>query len=844
MFGLLCFVVMTFKEITFTSKYCGGLDMKHNEQDKQSQATQKVKKKTMLRTFMKVVGFFSLFLFIAFLVAGGWAYKTASAMYQHADISKLGKEPPSPTVIYDVYGNVVTELSNSRMEYLPYDKFPKSLVDAIVSVEDSRFYEHKGVDLQGLGRALYTNLRNHTVVQGGSTITQQLAKVMLYSSEQTLSRKVNEAIAAVKIEQNYSKQQILEMYLNYIYYGEGAYGIQRAAQIYFGKDASELTLAESAMLAGLPKAPTNYSPVDNPVKAKDRRNLVLNLMAEQGRITADQRIKAAAEPIRLADKSILAETNKYPSYVDHVIHEATDKFKLSEQEVLTSGLKIYTNLDPKVQEAAETVYSNPKMFPEDKGGLQSAIAILDAKTGAIRGLVGGLSKDRTFRGFNAATQLKRQPGSSLKPIVAYAPALMQGFKPTDLIDDEETDFNGYKPNNYGDKFHGWVTMEEALVQSYNVPAVAMLKEVGITKGMDMVKQAGIPLTAGDRTFGLALGGMQEGTSPLIMAQAYTMFANSGELSEAYAITKIVTQNGKILKEAAPVKRKVLDPSVAYTMTTMLQKVVTQGTGMNANMNWPLAGKTGTTQLPDVAEFKDKKGNQIDGSKDAWFVGYTPDLVAAVWLGYTNTNRDHYLTTTGGKYPAAIFKEVISQVVKDKQATAFTMPNGYRLPDGEVKRINPSAEYLATMMASAKQDATVPSKDVLTPAITGSASPSPSVSPIMATPSQTPDNGGGAVAGTGTGAGAGSGAGGAGAGAVAGSGAGAGGGASATPTATPTGTPTPKPSVAPTNTPVASPPPASSTPKASTTPNPSVTPAPSGVSSSSSAPSSTPSGNVR
>jgi penicillin-binding protein 2A len=208
------------------------------------------------------------------------------------------------------------------------------------------------VDLQGLGRSLYTNLRNHTVVQGGSTITQQLAKVMLYSSEQTLSRKVNEAIAAIKIEQNYSKKQLLEMYLNYICYGEGAYGIQRAAQIYFGKDASELTLAESAMLAGLPKAPNNYSPVDNPDKAKDRRNLVLNLMADQGRITAAQRNKATAEPIRLAEKSMLADTNKYPSYVDHVIHEATDKFKLSEQDVLTSGLKIYTNLDPKVQEAA------------------------------------------------------------------------------------------------------------------------------------------------------------------------------------------------------------------------------------------------------------------------------------------------------------------------------------------------------------------------------------------------------------------------------------------------------------------------------------------------------------
>jgi penicillin-binding protein 2A len=685
------------------------------------------KKRSGLRIFWKTVGFLSLAIFMVFVVAGIWAFQKGMDIYEHADISTLGKEPPRPTLIYDGAGSVVTELSNSRMEYIPYSQFPKTMVDAIISVEDSRFYEHQGVDIKGMGRALYMDLRHRSVVQGGSTITQQLAKVMLFSPEQTIERKINEAVAAMKIEKTYSKAQILEMYLNYIYYGEGANGLQRAAQIYFGKDASELGLAESAMLAGLPKAPSNYSPVDNPERAKVRRNLVLSLMAEQGRISPSQRDKAMAEPIRVAEKSVLAETNKYASYVDHVLHEATEKFGLTEQEVLTSGLKIYTNLDPRVQEAAEAVYGNPQMFPENKGGLQSAIVVLDAKTGGIRGLVGGLGENRTFRGFNYATQLKRQPGSALKPIIAYAPALMMGYKPGDMIDDAETDFNGYKPNNYGDKFHGWVTMEEALAQSYNVPAVAMLKEVGIGQGMDFAKKAGIPLTPEDRTFGIALGGMQEGTSPLTMAQAYTMFANGGIRSDAYAISKIADRNGKVIKEIGPVGHKLLEPSVAYTMTTMLQKVVSQGTGTSARMNGPVAGKTGTTQLPDVAEFKDKRGNQIDGSKDAWFVGYTPELVAAVWLGYPNTNRDHYLTTTGGKYPAAIFREVLTRALKGQTVTAFARPNGYRLPKGEVKRINGTFEE-PVLVASVKGAEPSPSADVLAPIVTESVSPSPSAGP--------------------------------------------------------------------------------------------------------------------
>ncbi|WJH37166.1 PBP1A family penicillin-binding protein [Paenibacillus sp. CC-CFT747] len=665
--------------------------MKHGK-GKEEGAVKKSGKKPRKRSWVVRLAGWSLLVFLVIgLAAGGWAANKGWAMYQATDISKLDTDPPRSTIIYDKNGGIMSELTSSRMEYIPVSHFPRTMKDAIVAVEDSRFYEHHGLDFQGLSRALYTNLRNGGVVQGGSTITQQLAKTMLLSPEQTLQRKISEAAAALKIEQTYSKDQIMEMYLNHIYFGQGAWGLQRAAQVYFGKNAEELTLAESALLAGLPKAPNSYSPVANPQKAKDRRNLVLSLMAQQGRITAEERDKAQAEEIRLAEKSSLAESNKYPSYVDHVISEAVNKYKMDEQEVLSAGLRIYTNLDPKVQEAAEAVYNDPSFFPEDKGGLQSAIVLLDAKTGGIRGLVGARGTgSREYRSFNYATQNERQPGSAIKPIVVYAPALQAGFKPQDLINDVETDFGNYKPNNYGEKFHGWVTVEEALAQSYNVPAVALMKEVGIAKAMDFGRKAGLPILDKDRVFGLALGGMTRGTNPLAMAQAYTMFANEGKLSQAYAITKITDSHDKVLHEAKPVVKELLDANTAFTMTAMMERVVQEGTGTNAKMDRPVAGKTGTVQLPNVAEFRNKNGEVLDGSKDAWFVGYTPDLVAAVWLGYPNTNKEHYLTTTGGKLPAALFREVMTRALKDEPVTAFRQPDGYAVAGGEIKRINAEA----------------------------------------------------------------------------------------------------------------------------------------------------------
>ena len=689
------------------------------------------------RTARKIAGFVVLGALVVVLGAGAWAAKTGIEMYRQTDLSKLAQEPPMPLRIYDVNKELITELTNSRMEYVPYSAFPKALTDAIVAVEDSRFYEHDGIDYKGLSRALFTNVKNGEVVQGGSTITQQLAKVKLFSSEQTFERKINEAVAALKIENNYGKEQILELYLNYIYYGRGAWGIERASQIYFGKKTQELTLPEAALLAGLPKSPNAYSPLNNPDKAKERRDLVLGMMASQGKITAEQRDLAQNEPIKLTENTSLSASNKYPTYVDYVIQETLDKTKMSEQEILSAGLEIYTNLDPKVQDAAEAVYRDKKNFPGDKGGLQSSVVVLDAKTGAVKGLVGSRSETKEFRAFNYATQLQRQPGSTIKPVVVYTPALLAGFKPGDLINDVETEFaGGYKPNNYGHRFHGWVTMEEALAQSYNVPAVAMMKEVGIEKALAFGRKAGLPLEDDDRVYGLALGGMKYGTSPLVMAQAYTMYANGGSLAHAYAVTQVKDRNGNVILEQKTKTERVIDADTAYTMSEMLQKVITEGSGRNARLNRDVAGKTGTTQLPDVAEFRTSSGGVIDGSKDAWFVGYTPELVTAVWVGYPVTNREHYLTTGGDKLPAAIFQKIMSQALKGQPVTAFKAPRGYRLAGGKIQRINGESgkAYAAVDSGERRSGSRTRTEDSTAgePPVTPPPSPSPSQTPADGT----------------------------------------------------------------------------------------------------------------
>ena len=590
------------------------------------------------------------------------------------DIAKLVVPISAPTQFIDRYGEVSSEVTSAKIEYVSIDQVPLYLQQAIVAVEDKRYYDHTGVDIFGIVRAAFRNAKEGGAVQGGSTITQQLAKNVFLTGEKTFSRKLTEAAYALKIETLYNKDQILEMYLNQIYFGEGQWGVQRAAKRYFGKQTNDLTLAESALLAALPKAPSRYSPLKNKEIALERRNLVLSLMKDEGFISETDYLHAKAEPIKVLEEIPQEQVNhllgQYASYMDEVIEEAIRVYGFTERQLLAGNLLIYTELDPAVQNAMEETYRNESLFPESASDqlLQSGAVIMDPSTGGIRGIVGQRG-EHVFRGFNHATQLVRQPGSVFKPLIVYAPALERGYDENSTLYDGPLDIQGYQPNNVDHLTLGQVSLQEAVIQSRNIPAVWLLNEIGLNTGIEFVEKLGIPLVEEDRNLSVALGGLSQGVSPLQIAQGYSVFPNLGVQVQAHTITKISTVDGQVLAEAEHQPVEIMSPENAYAMTEILRDVVREGTGKNAAIDRPVAGKTGSTQLPQNKQFEGITG----GVKDAWFVGYTPELVGAVWLGYDHTDSNHYLTTSGGQYPALIFSEMMSLALKDVPVSEFKRP---------------------------------------------------------------------------------------------------------------------------------------------------------------------------
>ncbi|WJY28062.1 transglycosylase domain-containing protein [Sporosarcina trichiuri] len=605
------------------------------------------------------------FTIIGALLAALSAVLVLNLFIAFSDVSELDKPAPRSTVITDPDGNVIRKVSNSKIEGVSIDQIPQTLRDAVVSVEDQRFYKHHGLNYFSMGRALAGNALKGKIVSGGSTITQQLAKNVFLTQDRTFSRKLKELILAKKIERTFSKEEILERYLNYIYFGDGAWGVQRAAQTYFGKDVSELTLSESATLAGLLKAPSNLSPRKNLDKSVARRNLVLSLMLKEQYISQEEYDAAVGQKLELAASIVPKDNGNYPYYIDRVVDEAVDMYGLTKDEVLSGGLHITTAINPVVQDALEAVYADDGNFPESPPDqlLQSASVFVSPKTGGILALVGGRGEYTPGR-FNNATELLRQPGSALKPLAVYAPALEKGYHMSDLLEDEPIDIGGYAPTNIDQQYRGHVTLYEALVNSYNVPPVWLLDQIGIQNGVDAVERFGIPLTKKDRVLGLALGGLDKGTSPLRMAQAFSAFANEGVMEEAHAIMEIKDADGKVLGTWQGESVQVTDAEVAAQMTYMLQGAVEEGTGRNARISgMDVAGKTGTTQLPIEG---------VSGSKDNWFVGYTPDIAGAVWLGYDKTDADHYLTSTSSTTASPIFAKVVSRSASELSGEAFDL----------------------------------------------------------------------------------------------------------------------------------------------------------------------------
>ncbi|MTH54629.1 PBP1A family penicillin-binding protein [Bacillus mangrovi] len=600
------------------------------------------------------------------------------AMIARADVSKLEKSIYQPTAIYDRDGKLASKLSSSKVEWMDYEEMPKNFEQALIATEDRDYYEHNGIDYLGIARAAYKNVTAGGVVEGGSTITQQLAKNTFLSQDQTFTRKFDEYFLAKKIEQKYSKENILELYANQVYFGEGAWGLKSAAQTYFSKKPEDLTVSESAVLVGLIKAPSNYSPVKNYDKSIERRNVVIGLMEDQKLITKAEAEKARGEELALKESSGDPLKGKYPSYVDQIIAEASKRYGISQEKLLAGGYKIYTELNQDMQTGLEEIFKDDSLFPESKTDqpVQAGSVLIDPGSGGIQALIGGRG-EHSFRQFNRATQLKRQPGSILKPIAAYTPAIEKGYTLDDSLKDEKMDFGSYSPSNIDGQYRGTVSLYEAFTESYNVPAVYALSKVGIDAGLDAAKRFGIPTTENDRQYGLALGGLHEGVSPLQMAEAFSAFPNKGVRNEAHSITKIVDSEGKTAGEWDGAKSKATSEYTARKMTQLMLGTVNEGTGENAKIDgWELAGKTGSTQDP----------NGGDGTKDQWFAGYTPNLAGALWIGYDKTDADNILDTTSSQTAAPLYKKIMERALKNEEMESFNIPL-YKEPEP----VRPAAE---------------------------------------------------------------------------------------------------------------------------------------------------------
>ncbi|HEU5361039.1 MAG TPA: PBP1A family penicillin-binding protein [Candidatus Deferrimicrobiaceae bacterium] len=526
--------------------------------------------------------------------------------------------PSVSSKIYDRYNKVVGEIYLEKRTVVPYQQIPPHVVNAFVSAEDANFFKHRGVDLTAIARAALKDLLGARFAQGGSTITQQTVKNLFLTHEKSIRRKLKELILAYRMESKMSKEEILFLYLNQIFLGEGAYGVEAASRAYFGKGVAELNLAEGALLAGLPKAPNRYSPRTNPELAKGRQRYVLRRMVEAGFLNQEESDKAYAAKIVLAPPSTFRSKAAY--FLEEVRVYLTEKY--GTESLYRDGLRIYTTIDPRLQEAAHDVLIEGVKRTEERNkyeGLQGAILALDPHNGAILAMVGGI--DFAASQFNRSLQARRQPGSAFKPIV-YTAAISGGRTVVSMTDDSPVEFDRneeeiWKPRNYDGKFLGPIPLIEALAQSRNLATIRLLNEVGVESALRTAKALGIESPI-ERNLSIALG--SSGVSLLEMCNAYATLANRGIRPKPFFLREVRDVRGNVLERTTPSAEPAIPPDTAYLMVRMMQEVILNGTGKAAKgLGRYLAGKTGTT----------------NENTDAWFLGFSPDLVAGVWIGFDN-----------------------------------------------------------------------------------------------------------------------------------------------------------------------------------------------------------------
>lgn len=568
--------------------------------------------------------------------------------------------PDAASQFYDNKGNVIyTTLSVERRVPVTFDKIPKHVQQAFIAIEDNRFYEHSGIDYRGTARALVSTLSGQEV-QGGSTITQQLAKNAFLTQERTIVRKIKEAFIAKELEHKYTKDEILTMYLNQIYFGQGAYGIESASMYYFGKYVQDLSIAEAATLAAIPKSPNYFNPFENPQASKERKELVIDQMYKYGMI--DQATANAAKAQKLILRTSNAGSSDPRSYFfDMIIQKVISE--VGADALYKGGLKIYTTLDTDMQLAAERALRYlPELYNDNNKLTQPQVALVavDPNNGQVKAMIGGRGQDK----FNRATLAARQPGSAFKPFV-YLTAMENGFTPASVIEDKEEEFwPGWKPQNSDLKWHGKVSLRTALKRSLNVPTIKLAREVGVNKIITNAERMGITTLVdsgkyNDTNLAMALGGLSKGVSPIEMASAYGVLATNGVYCRPYALIKIVDREGKVLFEQKSSSKQVVDAKAAYLTTNMLEDVLVSGTTGGMGIGRPAAGKTGTT----------------DTNIDAWFVGYTPNLSTAVWVGDDNNQSIHMY---GSGAPLSIWHDFMVNALAATPARNFVNP-GVKIP---------------------------------------------------------------------------------------------------------------------------------------------------------------------
>ncbi|MDN6118658.1 MAG: PBP1A family penicillin-binding protein [Lactococcus sp.] len=609
-----------------------------------------------------------------------------------ADVKTLKQSMEARTEIIDKDGKSAGTMYGQKGTTVKFEDISDNIKNAVVATEDRTFYKNSGINIKRTILAVMTLGK----FGGGSTITQQLAKNAYLTQKQTVDRKAKELFLALEINKKYEKNDILTMYLNNSYFGNGIWGIQDASLKYYGNSAKDISVEEAATLVGILKWPEAYNPLYKEGKfAKDRRDTVLQNMVNTKFITQDVANAGMQVGItsNLADAYVGKDDDyNYPSYFDAVIQEAINKYGLSEQDILNNGYKIYTGLDQSMQTGMQTTYASTRQFPVASDGVsaQSASVALDPKSGEVEALIGRVptAEHNSFRGFNFATQSGRSPGSTIKPLVVYAPAIEAGWSINKTVRDQATDYNGWAPLNADRRWHGDMPLYQALANSYNIPAINTFKSVGIQTGIAKGKQFGLNLTSKNDNLTTALGAGVE-TNPWQMAQAYATFANDGIMNDAHLIKKITNASGQTIATAKVKSKRVIDSKTAQKMTSMMLGTYTNGTGIYAApYGYTLAGKTGTNE--DI---------------DQWVIGYTPDVVMTLWLGYENPQSPlHRLDDTSAGTASAVFRTMSSAILPATNKTQFTEENAYSLA-GLDPVTRPSKDQATTDVVNEAKDKT-------------------------------------------------------------------------------------------------------------------------------------------